>query len=133
MDMAGGKDSTTSELHADMKDSTTLAPSGDMKVRTASKQGAEMKGRAAETSVATSFTAARLSVALRSRIPKSASIPVLLVGTTTGAPPAATRIVASRACTAVAVFTAEAPTVDCISSDSFDSYLYGEIRHERNN
>jgi hypothetical protein len=47
---------------------------------------------------------------------KLASILVPLVGTTTGAPPAATRIVASRACTAAAlveaVFTDVAATVD---------------------
>src|SRR5580704_18939418 len=97
MDTAGTKDSTTLERRADMKGSTTLVASGDMRVLTASKQGAEMKRRAVETSVATNFTAAPLSVALRRRMPKPASIPVLLVGTPKGAPPAATRIVASRA------------------------------------
>src|SRR6201993_3940284 len=119
MDTAGTKDSTTLELHADMKGSTTLVASGDIKVPTASKLDAEMKRRAAETSVAANFTVAPLSVALRNRMPKPAGIPVLLVGTTTGAPPAATRIVASRACTAAAlveaVFTEVAATVDCIS------------------
>ena len=116
MDTAGTKDSTTLELHADMKAPTILVASGDMKVPTASKPGAEMKRRAVEASAATNFTAAPLSGALRSRMPKPASILVLLVGTTTGAPPAATRIVASRACTAAAlveaVFTEVAATVD---------------------
>src|SRR6201997_2968655 len=106
MDTAGTKDSTTLELHADMKGSTTPVASEDMRVLTASKQGAEMKRRAVETSVATNFTAAPLSAALRSRMPKPASIPVLLVGTTTGAPPAATRIVASQACAAAALVEA---------------------------
>src|ERR1700746_3612607 len=119
MDTAGTKDSTTLELHADMKAPTTLVASGDMKVPTASKLGGEMKRRAAETFVATNFTAAPLSVGLRRRTPKPARIPALLVGMTTGAPPAATRIEVHRACTAAAlveaVFTEVAATVDSIS------------------
>src|ERR1700756_5886658 len=125
MDTAGTKDSTTWELHADMKGSTTPVASEDMRVLTASKQSVEMKRRAAETSVATNFTVAPLSVAFRSRMPKPASTPVFLAGTNRGAPPAATRIVASRVCTAaalvealfteVAVFTEVAATVDCMS------------------
>src|ERR1700757_382521 len=119
MDTAGTKDSTTLELHADMKGSTTLVASGDIKVPTASKLDAEMKRRAAETSVAANFTVAPLSVALRSRMPKPASILVLLVGTTTGAPPAATPIEVPRAFTAAGLggagFVEVAATVDCIS------------------
>src|ERR1700741_4504495 len=112
-----------------------------MRVLTASKQGVEMKRRAAETSVATNFTVAPLSVALRSRMPKPASTPVFLAGTTTGAPPAATRIVASRVCTAAAlveaVFTVEAlftevaATVDCISRiHSIATYMERYIMNE---
>src|ERR1700758_5358676 len=135
MDTAGTKDSTTLELHADMKGSTTPVASEDMRVLTASKQGVEMKRRAAETSVATNFTVAPLSVAFRSRMPKPASTPVFLAGTTTGAPPAATRIVASRACTAAAlveaVFTEVAATVDCISRiHSIATYMERYIMNE---
>ena len=116
MDMAGTKDSTTLEPHADMEDSTTLVANEDMKVLMASMLGVEMKRRAVETSVATSFMAARLSGALRSRIPKPASIPVLLEVMTMGARRAATRIVASPAYAVAAlveaVFTEVAVTVD---------------------
>src|ERR1700740_1720058 len=135
MDTAGTKDSTILELHADIKARTTLVASGDMKVLTASKLGGESERAAAEASVATNFTAAPLSGALRSRMPKPASILVLLVGTTTGAPPAATRIEVPRACTAAAlveaVFTEVAATVDCISRiHSIATYMERYIMNE---
>ena len=116
MDTTGIKDSTTLELHADIKDSTTLVANGDMKVPAASELVAEMKGRALETSIATNFTAARPSVALRSRTHSLGCIPAPLVDTTTVGPRGATRIVAPRAYTVAAlveaVFTEVAATVD---------------------
>src|ERR1700741_4348751 len=106
-----------------------------MRVLTASKQGVEMKRRAAETSVATNFTVAPLRGDLRTRMPKPVSILVLLVGTTTGAPPAATRIEVPRACTAAAlveaVFTEVEATVDCISRiHSIATYMERYIMNE---
>jgi hypothetical protein len=111
--MAGGKDFTTLERHTTIKDSTTLVPVGSMKDPTAPGPGAGMKDPAAETFVATEFTAAWPSVGLQSRTPKLVRILAPSVGMTTVAPRAAIRIEATRACTAAA-FTevASAAAVD---------------------
>ena len=114
--MAGVKDSTTLGLRADMKGSITPAVSVGMKDRAAPELGVERKDPALETSVTTDFDAARPSVGLQSRTRKPASIPALLVGTTTEAPRVATQIGAPRACTAAAlveaVFTEVAAAID---------------------
>ena len=93
--MAVTKDSTILGRHAAIKDSTTL-------VRVVG-----MKDPAAETFVATEFTAARPSVGLQGRTPKLVRVLASSVGMTTVAPRAAIRIEATRAC-AAAAFTGEA-------------------------
>jgi hypothetical protein len=114
--MAGVKDSTTLGLRAHMKGSITPVASVGMKDRVAPELAPEGKDPVPETSVTTGFAAARPSVGLQRRTPKPASIPALLVGTTTVAPRAATRIGVSRACTAAAlveaVFTEVAAAID---------------------
>ena len=94
---------------AGIKDSTTLELRADMKAPTVSVLGAGSKDPA-ETSMATDFTAVRLSVGLQSRTPRQARILAPLEGTTMGARRAATRIGDPRACTAGA--SMEAVTVE---------------------
>jgi len=84
------------------KDSTTLVRVVAMKDPTAPGLGAGMKDPAAETFVATEFTAARPSVGLQGRTPKLVRVLASSVGMTTVAPRAAIRIEATRACTVVA-------------------------------
>jgi hypothetical protein len=101
-----------------MTDSTTLVPVVGMKDPTAPGLGAGMKDPAAETFVATEFTAARPSMGLQSRTPKLVRILAPSAGMSTVVPRAAIRIEATRACTVVAftkvVFTqvASAAAVD---------------------
>jgi Protein of unknown function (DUF3300) len=102
LSMAGTKDSMILERHAAMKESTALVPVVGMKDPTAPGLGAGTKDRAAETFVATEFTAARPSVGLQSRAPELVRILAPSVGMTTVAPRAAIRIEATRACTAAA-------------------------------
>jgi len=85
-------------IMAGVEDSATLELRADKKAPTVSVLGARRKDPP-ETSMATDFTAVRLSVGPQSRTPRRARILAPLEGTTMGARRAATRI-REPACTA---------------------------------